>query len=337
MSEGFVGLACPHCQGRLEISEGERIVRCPFCEQRSLVRGERGVLRYQAPRAVGRKRALNVLFEFMSGLNRAPDLRRTAQLSELFVAYLPFWSVWARVTGWVFGQKRVGSGRNRRYVPREVKVLREMSWNEAACDVGEFGAEVAPLDGQPLRAFVPQALHADGMVFEPVGSPAVPLSKARDYFAAGVRDSARLQRHGWLFVRRLSERIGIVYYPLWVGRYLHRGRAYQVVIDGHRGRVLYGKAPGNRWYRAAALVLGMALGAAILVLGSCLAFGLVARSEDSDSILVLLLPLIGGIGLMAAAYHAFRYGEEIEYRVRPSTLQRKGFEVFQALMDKLAL
>src|SRR5690606_41752721 len=47
----------------------------------------------------------------------------------------------------------------------------------------------------------------------------------------------------------------------WVLRYLYRGRAFQVVVDGYSGKVLYGKAPGNTIYRAAVLVASMAVGA----------------------------------------------------------------------------
>ena len=63
--EKIIGLACPKCEGRVEIPEGQRIVICPYCDQRSLVRGERGVLRYQVPRQIDRDRALASLKGFM--------------------------------------------------------------------------------------------------------------------------------------------------------------------------------------------------------------------------------------------------------------------------------
>ena len=50
MAEPITGLACPNCSGTLEIKEGQRIVRCPYCDARSFVRGERGVARYQVAR-----------------------------------------------------------------------------------------------------------------------------------------------------------------------------------------------------------------------------------------------------------------------------------------------
>src|SRR3990170_38907 len=106
--EAAVGLACPNCQGRLQIPEGVRIIRCPYCDQRSFVQGERGVLRYQVPRR----------------------LDRQADFTDLFVVYLPFWSEWAEVAAWFFGKKRVGSGKNRRLVPKEVRLMGTRTWNQ---------------------------------------------------------------------------------------------------------------------------------------------------------------------------------------------------------------
>ncbi|OGO08230.1 MAG: hypothetical protein A2Z66_08160 [Chloroflexi bacterium RBG_13_66_10] len=315
MPETITGLACPSCQGRLELPEGTRIVICPYCSQRSLVRGERGVFRYQVPRRIERERALASLRGFMRGLNRAPDLASKARLTELFTAYLPFWSVWARVAGWVLGEKRMGSGDHRRYEPREVKVLKPMNWNAAACDVAEFGVDAVKLEGRAMEPFQPAALHADGMVFEPIGSVVEGERQAHQSFEAEVRAAAHLDRIGSVIMRLLGRRLGLVYFPLWVARYLYRGRAFQVVIDGFSGEVLYGKAPGNTWYRAAALVAGMAAGAFLMVDGTALALSLVSGS-DEGSLVFLVVPFLAGAGLMAAAYRAFRYGEQVEHRLR---------------------
>jgi hypothetical protein len=111
--------------------------------------------------------------------------------------------------------------------------------------------------------------------------------------------------------------MGLVYYPLWVLRYLYRGRSFQVVVDGFSGEVLYGKAPGSTLYRAAVLVGGTALGALLAIDGSALAFYLASESKgDSGSGLFFagIAALAVGFGLMAAAYRAFRFGEQYEFR-----------------------
>jgi hypothetical protein len=313
--ETAVGLACPNCQGRLQVPEGVRIIRCPFCDLRSLVRGDRGVLRLQVPRQLDRSTALAKAKGFLRGLDRAPGLSQRADFTDLFVVYLPFWSEWADVAAWFFGKKRVGSGKNRRLEPREVRLMGRRSWNEAACDVQEFGVNDISLAGQSLQGFDAEALHADGLVFEPVSAAGVAWAAAAASIDGDVRAEAGLDVIASERIERLSSRRALVYFPLWVARYTFRNRAYQIVLDGTSGRVLYGKAPGNIWFRAAALVGGFALGALLLVDGTALAGRLVWGSDDSDSFLIVLIPIALGGTLMLAAYRRFRFGELLEHRV----------------------
>ena len=313
--EAAVGLACPNCQGRLQIPEGVRIIRCPYCDQRSFVQGERGVLRYQVPRRLDRQAALATARGFLRGLDRAPGLSRQADFTDLFVVYLPFWSEWAEVAAWFFGKKRVGSGKNRRLVPKEVRLMGTRTWNQAACDVQEFGVSDISLAGQSLQAFDAESLHGDGMVFEPVSAAGAAWAEAAAAVDADIRGEAALEVIASERIERLGSRRALVYFPLWVARYTFRNRSYQIVVDGTSGKVLYGKAPGNIWFRAAALVGGFALGALILVDGTALAGRLVLNSDDSDSFLIVLVPIALGGALMLAAYRRFRFGELLEHRV----------------------
>jgi hypothetical protein len=238
-------------------------------------------------------------------------------LQESFLAYLPFWADWGRVMSWVFGQKQVGSGDNKRYEPREVRSVQEMTWNGVALDVGEFGVSQVSLSGRPLEPFDSDGLHANGLVFEPVGSVSEARDAAEHEFEQRVRREARLDRIAQVFIRQIQRRMGLVYYPLWVLRYLYRGRSFQVVLDGYSGDVLYGKAPGSTLYRAAVLVGGMALGAFLAVDGSALAWYIAAssRGDDAEGLFVGgLVALAVGFGIMVAAYRAFRYGEHYEFR-----------------------
>jgi hypothetical protein len=338
-AEAVHGLACPNCGGMVPIPEGQVIVVCPYCELRSLVRGERGLMRYQVPVRVTRENAQAGLAKFL-GSSRAIawEASRKAALTEVFLVYLPFWATWARVIGWVFGEKKVGSGDDARYEPREIKIAEEMSWNGVACDVGEFGVEVLTLDRQPLEAFDADGLHASGMVFEPVSSLTDARSAGEDEFTARVEEKAKLDRIGQVIVRFMRRHMGLVYYPMWVVRYLYRGRSFQVVLDGYSGQILYGKAPGSTVFRAAVLVAGTALGAVIAVDGAALAFRL-AVEADGDGTWALL---IGGFGLMAVgygvmrkAYRMFRYGEQYEYRQFRRSSRKKEAGLVQSVFKTL--
>jgi len=318
--EATHGLNCPQCGGIVPIPEGQVIVECPFCQLRSMVRGDRGLHRYQVPVKIDRKGASEALQRFLKGHRAiAGDVVRLARLEEAFIAYLPFWAAWARILGWVFGEKQVGSGDNKRYEPREVKLTQDMDWSGAACDVGEFGVESVPLTGRTFQPFNADVLHESGLVFEPVGSESDAREASNTTFNARVQQGANLDRVSQMFIRSIRRRMGVVYYPLWVMRYLYRGRSFQVVVDGFSGEVLYGKAPGSTLYRAAVLVGGMALGALLAVDASAVAFYLASQTKGDSGSFMLgagVVALVGGFGLMGVAYRAFRYGEQYEFRAR---------------------
>jgi hypothetical protein len=319
MDKSLHGLSCPNCGGVVPIPEGQVIVQCPYCDLRSFVRGERGLRRYQVPLRAPREQAIQAMRKFLtSNWAIARNVAKEARITETFVVHLPFWTVWARVAAWAFGEEKVGSGDDAHYKPREIRVVQEMNWNGAACDVGEFGVTQVPIVEEHLEPFDPDELHRSGMVFEPVNSFSEARQSAQEQFKEHVRSKADLDRLAQLFIRTLKQRFGLVYHPLWVLRYLFRGRAFQVVVDGFTGEVLYGKAPGNTLYRAAVLVLGMAFGAFLAI--DIPALMLSANDGEGGGFFMLAL-FVAGLGIMFASYRAFRYGEQYEYR---RTKEKKG-------------
>lgn len=312
------GLSCPNCGGMVPIPEGQVIVRCPHCDIRSMVRGERGLLRYQVPLKVDREQARLAVPRFLRS-NRAiaSQAARAHQITESFVAYLPFWLNWSQVLAWIFGEEKVGSGDDARYEPREVKFSQEMHWTAAAADVAEFGVDWVSLNTADLEPFDADQLHDQGMVFEPMGSLSEAKSASERDLQNQVLDTANLDRISQRIIRFINQRMGLVYFPLWVMRYRYQGRTYQVVVDGASDKILYGKAPGNTLYRAVVLVGGMALGAFLVVDIFSLGVWFAIQSEGDDicGILGVSLALAGaGLGLMRSAYRRFRHGEEFEHR-----------------------
>ncbi len=308
-TEQTQGLNCPSCGGVVPVPEGVRVVQCPFCEQRSLVQGERGVRRWQVSRKVDRSQAQQAVEGFLSGFKKASDLKKRAEIRELFPVYLPYWRVSAFVAGWMFGRVRAGEDRTK---PVEVEVMEHMHWNDAAVDVSEFGVHHVSLSKQNLEPYDMEGLQREAMVFEPSESRTEALAEAEKHFIHRGRRKKKLKQRFFEKFHLLRTQLSLVHYPLWVARYEYRDRNYQVVVDGVKGRVLYGKAPGNVLYRAAALVAGMALGNLVLVNGTLLAALALSKDVDDEGLALLLIPLGIGIGLIAAGYRAFRYGEEVE-------------------------
>lgn len=320
MADVISGLSCPNCAGTLAVREGQRLVKCPYCSACSLVRGERGVGRYQVARKVSREAALQAVRGFWSGWNKAFDLGAQAQVTDLFLVYLPYWRGLADVVGWVFGRKEVGTNKNRRKEPREILIgLPATEWTNAAGDVAEFGVTSLNLQGASFAAYNADSLHAEGMVFEPTGSQTEALESARDYWVRRGAQKADLDDVTQTWLRFLRESLSLVYYPLWVARYAYRQRVYQVVVDGYRGQVLYGKAPGNIYYRALMLVAGTSIGSFLIINGTALAFWVAANSSgssDEDWVAFLFLPTVAGAALVYGGYRLFRWGEEIEHKVK---------------------
>jgi len=329
------GLACPLCGGMVPIPEGQLIVRCPYCDLRSLVRGERGMQRFQVPQRISRDQAVGALRKFFgSNIAIARDAGSSAKIEDVFLTHLPFWSHRARVLGWVLGEVRVGSGKNSHYEPREKRSAQDMAWDGAACDVSEFGVTSVNLAGKPLEPFNPDQLHATGMVFEPVGSASEARSAAEESFTRTAQNSAGLARISQLFVRFTGWANNLVYYPLWVLRYSYHGRSFQVIVDGFSGQLLYGKAPSSTIFRSVRLVGGIAVGAVLAVDVAAAAFyGAVRASGDnSDGLFVVgLAALAGGFALMFSSYRAYRFGEHYEFR-----LAGKPSDSFDSIKNTLA-
>lgn len=303
------GLTCPNCSGVVPVPEGARIVTCPYCNISSLVQGERGIRRWHVTNRLDRSAALKEVKQFFKGMNKARDLDDKAEIAELFLVYLPYWRVNAFVAGWLFGRVKSGDDNTK---PVEVEVMEEMEWTDAAADVSEFGVHRITVSHQDLEPYDAESLHAEGMVFEPVESRTEALEEAKLHFTFRGRSTRSLSQKFFEKFHILRRRFSLVYYPLWVARYRYRNRSYQVVVDGVEGKVLYGKAPGNVFYRAAMLVGGVAAGTFILVNGTLIAGLVISSSDDSDGLGFLLLPIAIGIGLVVAGYRKFRYGEEVE-------------------------
>ena len=325
------GLSCPRCGGMIDIPEGQEIVICPFCELRSVVSGENGIRRYQVPLKVERDAAGQAFQRFLtSSMAISASVKKEAQLTEVLLVHLPFWAVWGRAVGWAFGQRAVRTKDSTRYEPKEIRVVEEMSWNGAACEVGEFGVSEISLQGRPLEPFEGDALHRSGMVFEPVGAAGEAMQRAQAEFDARFRAAAHLDRLTQSFVRIIRPRQGLVFYPLWVMRYLYRGRAFQVVVDGFSGEVLYGKAPGNVLYRAAVLVGGMALGSFVTV---DLTYFLSQAEEGAEG---AIISLIAGLAVMYFSFRKFRYGEHYEYRRRFSSAAIPGLSLMPSSVSQVS-
>ena len=215
----------------------------------------------------------------------------------------------------VFGKERRTQTVNGRtttyYVDVERKIQKPFDRTFAACDVAELGVRKVNLAGDEMRPVSFEELQAEGMLFNIISSEKEVTDIAKDQFVQEAISSVNVDQVTFEHNDLVRPNVTIVYYPLWVVRYIYQGRTYQVVIDGEDGTVCYGKAPGNNLYRAVAGIFGTAIGSYLITF-----FGIFGLVGDGDSakvaIVAYIFAVICGIIFIRWGYKKFRYGGEIE-------------------------
>ena len=304
MSERILrGVGCPACGGSLEIVEGTILLKCGFCGTSLLVKGDRGIPRYYVPLKYTKEQILPKVQKWLSGFNKASDLKRQAKFADVFSVYVPFWRVRAKVVGWVLGDVEKGSGSNKTYKPVERHVLQNYEFTCPACDIGEFGVKWVDLQGDEILPFDLAEVQRQGMTFGVLTGANDVLRVCSEKFMEWAEKSARVDRVTFSKLHLINKTYDIVYYPLWVVRYEYKNRVYQVTADAESAEILYGRAPGNNLYRVTCLLTSILIGDFILT--SSLRSG---STESDDFVGVLVISLI----IMAFGFLKFRYGGEVK-------------------------
>jgi predicted RNA-binding Zn-ribbon protein involved in translation (DUF1610 family) len=304
------GITCPSCNGELDLKEGMKVFNCKFCGTLLVARGESGALKYYVPKTINRDKAIANAFNWLGhGVSKAKGLRSGSKVDEAFLTYIPYWRVKADVVGWVFGQEKHTSNNTTTYEDKEVKIQNSFDRTYPACEIAELGVKWVNLEGDEIRPVDFDALQTDGMVFNIVSSEQEIYEKALDTFKTEAVNAASLDRITFEHYDLVRQNIGIVYYPLWVVRYIYKNRTYQVVVDGQDGTICYGKAPGNNLFRAVAGVIGTGVG---MFLVTFFEIFFAIRNPGKFIFAVYIIMLILGITIIRWGYKKFRYGGEIE-------------------------
>lgn len=306
------GITCPSCGGELDLGEGIRTLNCKYCGTLLVAKGLSGSLRYYVKKKLKRDDAIQRAYGWLgSGLAKARGLRKNSQIAEAFLVYIPYWRVRADVVGWIFGQEkrtRTSNGRTETYyVDVEKKIQKTYDKTYSACDVSELGVKQVNLTGDEIHPVELETLQQEGMLFNVISSEKEAFDFALQQFGTEARYSAKVDRITFEHVDLVRKNISIVYYPLWVIRYVFSNRTYQVIVDGEDGSICYGKAPGNNLYRAVMGIFGTAVGMYLMTLGGAFIFG-----ETKASLGAFVVSFLIGLFVTRWGYKKFRYGGEIE-------------------------
>ena len=308
------GITCPACSGELDLREGIKTFNCKYCGILLAVKGESGPTKYYVPKNLKKEDAIGRAFQWLDkGISKARGLKSNSKIDEAFLVYIPYWRVRADVVGWVFGQERRTRTVNNRtetyYVDVEKKIQQSFDRTFPACDVAELGVKQVNLTGDKLLPVDIESLQQEGMMFNIVSSEKEVTDYAKSDFASAARYTANVDKVTFEHYDLVREDLDVVYYPLWIVRYVFQNRTYQVVVDGEDGTVCYGKAPGNSLFRAVTGIFGVAAGMYL-----CTLFGAFALGEVSDKgpFIAYIIALVIGVMLIKWGYKKFRYGGEIE-------------------------
>ena len=329
------GLTCASCGGSVDIAEGLTNVSCRYCGTPQAVIGRRGVRRMMVLDALPRDDAASRLTSwFTRGIRKDPALKRDAKIDESFLAWFPFIRCRCDIVGWVLGVNTRRRKKGNRWVteeiPVELQVENPVDMTLAAADMAEFGVGKVDLAGDEVVPLNEDTLRARGMVFRPNRTPDEAASELIDRATHQARSAAEPERVSFSWFSVLRRRVDLVFYPMWVFRYSHKGRTYQALIDAEDGSLAFGKAPGNHLWRAFAVVSACA-GAGFIGTTLLQHFGGLLQSENG-------LIGLGIVGLMLAGfvhwgYSQFRKGGVVE---EGTGLIREGDESPIASLTKMS-
>lgn len=302
------GITCPSCGGELDLKEGLRTFNCKYCGTLLVTKGESGAIKYYVPKKINRDDAVKKARQWLgSGLAKAKGLQANSKIDEAFLTFIPYWRVRADVVGWVFGQQQKSSNSGTTYEDKEIKVQRTYDSTFPACDVAELGVRKINLAGDEILPVEFEDLQHQGMVFNIISSEEEIVKNAKAKFVSDSKKSASLSRVSFEHFDLVRNDVNVVYYPLWIIRYVYANRTYQVVVDGEDGTICYGKAPGSNLFRA---IVGIFATAAGMFLATM--FEIFKYAQGKTAFGVYVVALLIGIALMAWGYRKFRYGGEIE-------------------------
>lgn len=301
-----LSMNCPSCGGAVSIEEGWSTLSCPYCNLLLAIEGDEGVEKITLMNLMDREKAVASVRGWWRSGFKARDLKKKGEITECYPIYVPFWKLKGRAAGWVCGydERYEGTGKNRRKVkvPKEEMVLRDLIWNEVACDAGDIGIE-------HLKNLEGKAVLYDGGIptFEVTTSDDEAKQAGLASLSRQASSSAHVQHVTFSKVHVFPKELQLIFYPIWVTRYRYSGRMYFATVDGITGRVLSGRAPGDNLWRSVFMTLGTAAGGWGMGLGAWLAL----KSGDDGAIFIGGGTLLVCLAVAAAGYGFFRHGSEM--------------------------
>ena len=239
----------------------------------------------------------------------ARDLKRTGQVTEFLLNYVPYWEVRTKADGYMDGEVDRG-GETYTSVKREKKAITgKMAWTRIACIEGDIGidhlkdpdVETFPYDGCPdhLLAVTVSKKEALDMCCKDIENV--------------VTGSIRMDRIISRQIDVLPLSACLIYYPLWMVKYTYSEHTYRATVDGVTGDIMAGQAPGDPLLKKISHIAAIISTVIIVIL---IAWMLVFR-QDAWVLVLIISGMCLCIAFNASYYH--KYGSEIRRGISHDT------------------
>jgi len=259
-SLGF-GATCPECGGSIRINDGDRSLRCRYCNSALYVTSPHGVQSYILAAKVTPPKARLAAIHYLAEKAEHRLRARNTPIVDMRLIHIPFWRMRGRLMGWVWGSKtklvRVQTasedpGANQVYTTvREEHeaysrlVFKRIDWSTPACILPCLG-----LQGISLRTnFLDWDVLDDKR--REAHTVALPTRSERNARKDALACLTSLAVPAGTTVRAsrfhlFDSRFSLYYYPVYVLRYRHGARMYAITIDGGSGAVVRGEVPREK-------------------------------------------------------------------------------------------
>lgn len=255
-----LAIICRHCGSPLDFREGDRNMECPACGLCQAIRGDAGVARFVVDERVTETEARMLARKFLAADGIDRKVSSSLRYSGARLYFLPFWRLKGLATGW-------------RYVEKE-NLVREETVDEdngAKCSnivqgppivevesvssLVDYNAPAASMAGFGIKGIAMAAsvlklsgvdypeMSRRGTVVDTINSEEQ-VRKEAVAMASGVRGGSKALR-SLTRVKLSSERMSLVYYPVWRMEFSLGRRVYPIVMDAVNGSVLKARFPGS--------------------------------------------------------------------------------------------
>jgi hypothetical protein len=252
------GVSCSACGGSLRVREGERSIRCEYCDAALLVPRPRGVRSYILEPMISEGKARLAALKYLSEETGGRIKTRHASIIDLRMINVPFWRMSGMMSGWLSGDEiirheievPVPTPNGSRMVTRIQEEKRPFSkltckridWSTPACSLRHLGLQGISLRTQILKWDVFEHDMKEKM------NIALPMKTAAQARSDGYSYMTTLSAPSGAIVKAsrfelFGNRLSMYYYPVYILRYRHSGRIYSITIDGNNGSVIRGDVP----------------------------------------------------------------------------------------------